>query len=105
MGRVRLVVEVHPDGEREHGNLRAALNWAVQNLEVETGARLAIALWWFWLERGYLSDGRRWVDALLARDGVEGQTGEAPHKLPAQKLICSGYQASWPWRKETTIAR
>jgi predicted ATPase len=31
--------------EREHDNLRAALNWAVQNLEVETGARLAIALW------------------------------------------------------------
>jgi tetratricopeptide (TPR) repeat protein len=45
---------------------------------------LAIALWWFWLERGYLSDGRRWVDALLALDGVEGQTGEAPHKLPAR---------------------
>ena len=70
--------------EREHGNLRAALNWAVQNLEVETGSRLAIALWWFWLERGYLSDGRWWADALLALDGVEGQTGEAPHKLPAR---------------------
>ena len=45
---------------------------------------MAIALWWFWLERGYLSDGRRWVDALLALDSVEGQTGEAPHKLPAR---------------------
>ena len=45
---------------------------------------MAIALWWFWLERGYLSDGHRWVDALLALDGVEGQTGEAPHKLPAR---------------------
>jgi predicted ATPase len=42
--------------EREHDNLRAALGWAVQNQEVETGARLAITLWWFWLERGYLSE-------------------------------------------------
>jgi predicted ATPase len=47
--------------KREYDNLRAALGWAVQNREVETGARLAIALWWFWIERGYVSDGRRWM--------------------------------------------
>jgi predicted ATPase len=69
--------------EREHDNLRAALGWTVRNREVETGARLAIALWWFWLERGYLSDGRRWMAALLAPDRVEGQSGETPHALPA----------------------
>jgi predicted ATPase/transcriptional regulator with XRE-family HTH domain len=70
--------------EREHDNLRAALSWAVQNLEAETGARLAIALWWFWIERSYLSDGRRWMEALLALDGAGGQRGEAPHALPAR---------------------
>jgi predicted ATPase/DNA-binding XRE family transcriptional regulator len=70
--------------EREHDNLRAAMSWAVQNREVETGARLAIALWWFWIERGYLSDGRRWMETILALDGAEGATGEAPHKLPAR---------------------
>ncbi|MDQ3589026.1 MAG: tetratricopeptide repeat protein, partial [Actinomycetota bacterium] len=70
--------------EIEHDNLRAALGWAVQNREVETGARLAIALWWFWLERGYLSDGRRWMEAILALDGAEARTGEAPRKLPAR---------------------
>ena len=70
--------------EGELDNLRAALSWAVQNLEVETGARLAIALWWFWIERGYLSDGRRWMETLLALDRVGGRTGEAPHKLPAR---------------------
>ena len=70
--------------EREHDNLRAAMDWAVQTQEVETGARLAIALWWFWLERGYLSDGRRWMETILTLDGAEGATGEAPHKLPAR---------------------
>jgi tetratricopeptide (TPR) repeat protein len=70
--------------EREHDNLRAALGWAVENREVETGARLAIALWWYWLERGYLSDGRRRMDTLLALDRAGGRTGEAPRKLPAR---------------------
>jgi predicted ATPase/transcriptional regulator with XRE-family HTH domain len=70
--------------EREHDNLRAALSWAVQNLEAETGARLAIALWWFWIERSYLSDGRRWMEAFLALDGAGGRRGEVPHALPAR---------------------
>src|SRR5215207_9018214 len=70
--------------EREHDNLRAALSWAAQNLEAETGARLAIALWWFWIERSYLSDGRRWMEAFLALDGAGGRRGEVPHALPAR---------------------
>jgi predicted ATPase len=68
--------------EREHDNLRAALGWAVQNLEVETGARLAIALWWFWIERGYLSDGRRWMETILALDGAQGPTGKLRRRCP-----------------------
>jgi predicted ATPase/DNA-binding XRE family transcriptional regulator len=71
--------------EREHDNVRAALGWAaVQSQEVETAAQLAIALWWFWLERGYLSDGRRWMETILAVDGAEGPSGGAPHRLPAR---------------------
>ena len=70
--------------EREHDNLRAALGWAVQNRELETAARLAIAMWWFWIERGYLSDGRRWMEAILAVDGAEGPSGGTPHALPAR---------------------
>jgi tetratricopeptide (TPR) repeat protein len=71
--------------DREQDNLRAALSWSVQNSELETGARLAFALWWLWIERGYLSDGRRWMEALLALDGAGGRTGEAsPTLLPAR---------------------
>ncbi len=70
--------------EGEHDNLRAALRWAVQNREAEMAARLALALWRFWMERSYLSDGRQWMEAVLALDGAEGRTGEAPHELPAR---------------------
>jgi tetratricopeptide (TPR) repeat protein len=70
--------------EREHDNLRAALGWAVENRELSTAARLAIALWWIWIERGYLSDGRRWMEAILAVDGAEGPSRETQHALPAR---------------------
>jgi non-specific serine/threonine protein kinase len=70
--------------EREYGNLRAALGWAVQNRELETGARFAIALWRLWIERSHTSEGRQWMEEVLALDGAEGRTGEAPRALPAR---------------------
>jgi predicted ATPase/DNA-binding XRE family transcriptional regulator len=70
--------------EEEYDNLRAALGWAVQNREAETGARLAIALWRLWIERGHTSEGRQWMEAVLALDGAQGRTGEALHKLPTR---------------------
>jgi len=70
--------------EREHDNLRAALGWALQNLEAEMGARLALAVWWFWIESGYLSDGRRWIEALLALDRAGVPPQESPPALPAR---------------------
>jgi predicted ATPase/transcriptional regulator with XRE-family HTH domain len=54
--------------ERESGNLRAAMSWALLEDEAGTAARLAWALWLFWWVRGYHSEGRRWVETLLERD-------------------------------------
>jgi predicted ATPase/DNA-binding CsgD family transcriptional regulator len=52
--------------EQEHDNLRAALTWAMDRANLEIGARLATSLWGFWLLHGYISEGRRWMDSLLA---------------------------------------
>ena len=70
--------------EEEHDNLRAALRWAIDSQEVETGARLTRALWRFWAGRGHLSEGRRWLEAVLALDETDSRTGEALPTLPAR---------------------
>jgi tetratricopeptide (TPR) repeat protein len=52
--------------EREHDNVRAALSRALATRDAENGLRLAAALWRFWLQRGYLREGRAWLEAMLA---------------------------------------
>jgi tetratricopeptide (TPR) repeat protein len=54
--------------ETEHDNLRAALHWSTSH-QPEIGLRLPGALWRFWMVRGYLSEGRGWLEDLLARSG------------------------------------
>jgi predicted ATPase len=49
----------------ERDNLRAALASALAD-DPRVGLRLAVALWRFWLMRGYLAEGYRWLDASLA---------------------------------------
>ena len=56
--------------EEEHDNLGRALSWSVENHR-EGGLRLTAALSDFWLERGYLSEGRSWLEAVLT--GEQGQ--------------------------------
>ena len=68
--------------------------------EAETGLRLVAALWWFWMVRGHLREGRAWVEGLLAlgagarewatRDGAQaarGECGRAPCS-PAVRWPC-----------------
>lgn len=54
--------------EREHDNLRAALHWgstSPRGVDRQLGLRLAGSLVWFWYFRGYLSEGRNWLEKLL----------------------------------------
>ena len=51
--------------EIEHDNLRTALQWALDQEEPDIALRLGAALWRFWLVRGYLSEGRKWLDKAI----------------------------------------
>jgi tetratricopeptide (TPR) repeat protein len=52
--------------DTDRDNFRAALAWAVQGGTAEPGLHLAAVLWRFWELRGYWSEGREHLAALLA---------------------------------------
>ena len=51
--------------ERDHDNLRAALGWTLHRGDAVTALRLAGALWRYWSVRGYVHEGRRWLQEVL----------------------------------------
>lgn len=49
----------------EHDNQRAALDWALEQGELEAALRLGGALWWFWFVRGHAIQGGNWLGRIL----------------------------------------
>ncbi len=80
--------------EWEHDNLRAALRWARESGETELGLRIAGALWRFWYARGHLSEGRQWLEGLLAPGARGPITGEGAGTR-ATALRSAGWLAFW----------
>ncbi len=64
--------------DAEQDNVRAALGWVQERGEIEMGAHLAGALWRYWLARGHLDEGRRWLEATLASVRADARAAMAP---------------------------
>lgn len=76
--------------EREHDNLRAALDWAHSSGDAAFGLGFAASLWRFWYQRGHLEDGRQRLLAALAMPGARAATA-----LRAAALHGAGTLASF----------
>lgn len=72
--------------EREHGNLRAALEWAKASADAEIGLRLCGALWRFWRVRNHFSEAQGWMEGFLAK----AETGSASASARARVVLGLG---------------
>ena len=67
--------------EAEHDNMRAALEWSLLQTDYgEFSLRLAGALFSFWEQRGYISEGRAWLARTIANPAAPS-TGVARAKV------------------------
>jgi non-specific serine/threonine protein kinase len=50
----------------EHDNLRSAPSWSLMQGDAAGAGAIICGIWPFWLQRGHLREGRRWLDQTLA---------------------------------------
>jgi predicted ATPase/DNA-binding SARP family transcriptional activator/DNA-binding CsgD family transcriptional regulator len=78
--------------ETEHGNLRAAVSWALDREGAgeheELGLRLTVALFWFWHTHDYQSEGRRYLERALS-----GRSNPATARWRARALVGAAWLA------------
>ncbi len=55
--------------EQDHDNLRAAIQWSLDNGDSDGALELVAALGYFWMVRGYWPEAWRWLERSLAPEG------------------------------------
>jgi non-specific serine/threonine protein kinase len=91
--------------EREHDNLRVALEWsmATDPTRGDAALRLSGALAWFWWVRSYHDEGCRWLARALDAH-VDGAGGTPRHRAARMKAL---HGAGWlaHHRRDSALAR
>ena len=83
--------------DRDHDNLRVALEWAIAHEEAAVALRMIAAMWRFWQIRGHLFEAQERIARALEMAGVA-------YELPiirAQALGAAGSIAYWPGEPES----
>jgi Tetratricopeptide repeat len=57
--------------ERDYGNVRAALDWAVTAPDAALALRFGISMAYYWYWRSDLTEGRHWLEAILRLPGTD----------------------------------
>lgn len=76
--------------EVEHGNLRAALGWAIANGDAGLALEMGSAMWRFWMLRSHLAEGERWMGDILSMPRAPARDG-----LRAKGLMALGSVKYW----------
>jgi non-specific serine/threonine protein kinase len=85
--------------EMEHNNLRAAYEWTMTEPEGRReGLRLATALFWFWRNVGYWSEGHAWLEEGLT------STADVALAIRAKALAAAAWLAWRAGKYERAIA-
>ncbi|HYY87177.1 MAG TPA: AAA family ATPase, partial [Chloroflexota bacterium] len=81
--------------EREHANLRAAFEYLVELGDDDAATRLALALWWFWINRDHWQEARTSPERLLDKSDVRiGAPGHA--EVLALAAVTAWLQGDFP---------
>jgi len=87
--------------ERDHGNLRAAIDWLEATGETDGALRLTAALWRFWDQRGHLTEGRsRLASALRADERPTMARAKALSGAADMALTSGDVTAGARWAKQ-----
>ena len=83
--------------EAEHDNLRAALRFSLDSGDASTALQICASLWRFWFERGYLSEGRRWLEESLTGSS---DASEARARALSGNCVLAHYQGDYDRAEE-----
>jgi predicted ATPase len=88
--------------EAEHDNLQAALSWSLERGDAQAALQMNAELWWFWYKRGYLSEGRRWLEEALGKSASPAPArAEALNGAGVLARNQSDYDQAQAWLEES----
>jgi predicted ATPase len=76
--------------ELEHGNLRAAVGWAIKKGDARTALEMGSAMWRFWMLRSHLAEGERLMVDILSMPGAASHDA-----LRAKAVMALGSVKYW----------
>ncbi len=94
--------------ETEHDNMRTALAWSLESRKGDHALQLAGTLYYFWLLRGYFSEGLKWLnDALAFTEREQREKAVAgkytPTRLEIAQRAKALYGAGWFYLTTTNL--
>ena len=90
--------------EAEHDNFRAGIDWALTTPQADSALALTGALAAFWVVRGYIGEGRRWLGAALSAATTHDDPRARATALDGAAQLASvhaDYQAQWVFQQES----